>query len=359
MKVSKRESRIISQALEQWRTETLISQQQHDDLQQSLEVSYIDWPQVAKYSFWIAIACIVFALLSFMLDGWIVNLMQRLFSAPDTAKSVLFAISAALFCLCGLYRKKQSPNRLFSNEAFFVVAVLNAGIAIFYLGQVIETDNLANLVLFASVIYALLALWLPSAMVWVCTLITLGFWFGLQTHHSATDGYFLAMNFPLRFTLFGAVMTLLAHVYKTHNADRNEFGFIAKVAGLSYLFVSLWLVSIFGNYVNFSGWSQVSQLEFIGWALLLGALSIYALYYGIRYDDEVSKAFGLVFILINLYSRFFEYFWQDTHKALFFAILGLSFWFVGSKAESLYNLNRNGSKSSQVRSPQDRSPQDK
>jgi len=34
----------------------------------------------------------------------------------------------------------------------------------------------------------------------------------------------------------------------------------------------------------------------------------------------------------------FEYFWDSTHKAIFFAILALSFWYLGSRAEKIWNL---------------------
>jgi len=34
----------------------------------------------------------------------------------------------------------------------------------------------------------------------------------------------------------------------------------------------------------------------------------------------------------------FEYFWDATHKAIFFSILAVSFWLIGSKAEKIWNL---------------------
>jgi hypothetical protein len=37
-----------------------------------------------------------------------------------------------------------------------------------------------------------------------------------------------------------------------------------------------------------------------------------------------------------MYTRYFEYFWNSMHKALFFALLGISFWLIGSKAEKYW-----------------------
>jgi hypothetical protein len=52
----------------------------------------------------------------------------------------------------------------------------------------------------------------------------------------------------------------------------------------------------------------------------------------------MTKGVALVFIFLNLYSRFFEYLWEGMHKALFFAILAVSFWLLGTKAEKIYQL---------------------
>ena len=63
-----------------------------------------------------------------------------------------------------------------------------------------------------------------------------------------------------------------------------------------------------------------------------------SIYWGLKTEDTVARGFGITFLLLNLYTRFFEYFWDNTHKALFFAILGISFWALGSYAERLWKL---------------------
>ena len=63
-----------------------------------------------------------------------------------------------------------------------------------------------------------------------------------------------------------------------------------------------------------------------------------SIYWGLKTEDTVARGFGITFLLLNLYTRFFEYFWDNTHKALFFGILGISFWALGSYAERLWKL---------------------
>jgi hypothetical protein len=72
--------------------------------------------------------------------------------------------------------------------------------------------------------------------------------------------------------------------------------------------------------------------------VLFGAVAIVVVWYGLREDDPVSRGFGLTFLVINLYTRFFEYLWDTLHKALFFAVLAASFWYLGTKAEKIWHL---------------------
>ena len=72
--------------------------------------------------------------------------------------------------------------------------------------------------------------------------------------------------------------------------------------------------------------------------VLFAAASGIAIWYGLTFDDHVSIGFGITFLFLNLYTRFFEHFWDSLHKAVFFALLGVSFWFLGSRAERIWTL---------------------
>jgi hypothetical protein len=77
------------------------------------------------------------------------------------------------------------------------------------------------------------------------------------------------------------------------------------------------------------------------WALIFAFIALACIYHGIKYEDCITKGFRLTFLFINLYTRFFEHFWDMTHKAIFSAILGASFWYLGSKAEKIWNIELN------------------
>ncbi|MDE8612074.1 hypothetical protein PQ676_07720 [Rickettsia felis] len=163
---------------------------------------------------------------------------------------------------------------------------------------------------------------------------------GAETGYmSGWGAYYLGMNYPLRFILFGGILTFSALALE-ENKKFNHFTQVTLVIGLLYSFIAMWLLSIFGNYdpEDYSTWRLVKPIELFHWSLLFALMSGAAIYHGLKQDNSITKGFGVTFLFINLYTRFFEYFWNTTHKAVFFTILGISFWWLGSKAEKIWNL---------------------
>ncbi|MDR9830598.1 hypothetical protein RCJ22_33990 [Vibrio sp. FNV 38] len=340
MQVSKKEGQVIDNALTQWREQGVISQDEFNKLDQSYSVSSFDWKQLAKYSFWFAIISIVISVLIAIGDEWLIELFQSLFTAPDIAKCAFFSICASVAYFLGLKNRKSNPDKVFSNEAVLLVGVLANAVAIHFLGEVFSIEDSSYLMAIATVNYAVLGLLLPSHIVWGFSLFSIGIWFAMESGQPFGLGsHFLGMNFPIRFTLLGAITLLLGYQLFGKTRERLGFYLTTKIIGLAYLFVALWVVSIFGNYTSYTKWEAVTQWTLVHWSILLTGMSVYAIYHGIKFKDEITKVFGLTFFFINLYTRFFEYFWQDMHKALFFAILALSFWFFGSRAEKIYQVS--------------------
>ncbi len=342
MQLSKKEAHIVKNTIKQWTDDGVITQEQSGTLANSFTVSSFDWKRVAKYSFWLAISCIVIAVSAALADEWLIALIERIFTAPDIIKCLGLALLSAGLYYIGIRRKRNYPEKLYSNEAFFFLGVLATAASVAYFGKVIDTGSghFSLLLLLASLIYAALGLWFPSKLVWVFALLSLGSWFGAETGYASGWGaYYLGMNYPMRFVLFGLVLLFASSfVFRVWPA-RKDFLAPSRAIGLLYLFIALWIMSIFGNYGDAGSWERAKQIELFHWSLLFGAASIASIYHGIKYDDGMTRGFGITFIFINLYTRFFEYFWEDTHKAVFFALLAISFWYLGSRAERIWNLD--------------------
>lgn len=104
---------------------------------------------------------------------------------------------------------------------------------------------------------------------------------------------------------------------------------MTQLCGVFIFFAGLWMVSVFGNYGHLEEWAKVRQYKVILYAIIFGAFSILTLYYGIRHKDDAIRDTGIVTLLLNIYTRYFEYFWDNTNKGLFFLLLGLSFYMIG------------------------------
>lgn len=342
MKVSKKQANFLHNVINEWQTAEIINKEIAQSLEKDIEVVNFDWAKLAKYSFWISITCVLIAFMAVVTDHYLVNLLKAIFNAPHIVRCVTLAvISTSIYWYSYLQRLKY-PNRTFSNEARFFLGVLTTTGAVYELCRALDygLQNVSAILLISYIVYAFIGYALRSKLIWAFSLLMFGSWIGAKTGHmSGWGAYYLGMNYPLRFLFFGIILTTIALTIEKN----NKFNFLFQttfVIGLLYLFITLWILSIFGNYGDIRTWLYIRQIELFHWSILFAAFAGGTVYYGLRFDNSISKSFGVTFLLINLYTRYCEYFWNATHKAVFFMILATSFWFVGKKSEKIMNIIR-------------------
>jgi hypothetical protein len=337
---NKKQGEFLRGVIDQWAREETIPQETAEHLRQSFSIRPFDWKKLAKYSFWVAIICLVIAVGSALFDRALLELLKRFFDLPEGARSFVLALFAAgAFCL-GFFRRNKKPERVFSNEAIFFIGVLLCAGSIVFFGKAIDTGSghFSLLLLLATIVYGALGLALKSKLIWIFAILSLGSWFGTETGYvSGWGAYYLGMNYPLRFVLFGLVLTGASFGFGNIR-PLADFRHSTYVLGLLYLFIALWILSIFGNYGDLHHWHRARQIELMHWGLLFALAAIAAIVYGLKQDDYTSRAFGVTFLFINLYTKYFEFFWDATHKAIFFLIIAASFWLIGRHAEKIWNL---------------------
>ncbi|MET1055035.1 MAG: DUF2157 domain-containing protein [Pedobacter sp.] len=340
MKIDQEKSEFLDEMLEHWQEEHLLTRDQVRKLKASYEAKSFDWRRLAQYSFWIAMACGVISLGALLIDNQILDYLKKLYDTPDGIISLLSAVAAGVLYWLSFKRKKTLPQQVFSNDAIIFTAVMLTANAIAYLGKSIGHggSHFSLLILFSVLVYGILAFVFQSRLIWVFVLISLGAWFGTETGYlSRGNLYFLGMNYPLRFVLFGLALTGISLLLRKIKAFQF-FYFTTYISGMMYLFVSLWLISVFGNFGTLDQWYGIKQISLFYWALISAAACVISIIAGLKFRDEVAREFGITFLFINLYTRYFEYFWDTWHKALFFCVLAASFWFIGRRAEKIWNI---------------------
>jgi len=340
MKIDQEKSDFLDEMLERWQEDKLLSETDVQKLRASYEAKSFDWRRLAQYSFWIAMACGVVSLGALLIDDQILDYLKRLYDTPDSIISLLSATVAGVLYWLSFKRKKSLPQQEFSNDAIIFTAVMLTANAIAYMGKSLGKgdSHFSILILFSVVVYGVLAVVFKSRLIWIFVLISLGAWFGTETGYlSRGNLYFLGMNYPLRFVIFGFVVTAAAIVLRQVNWFRF-FHLTTYICGMIYLFVSLWLISVFGNFGTLDQWYGIKQISLFYWALISAAACGISIWVGLKYRDDVAREFGITFLFLNIYTRYFEYFWDSWHKALFFSVLAASFWFIGRRAEKIWNV---------------------
>lgn len=338
-KIDQDNSEFLDEMLDYWQSEGLLADADIQKLKDSYEPKTFDWRRLAQYSFWIAMACGVIALSALLVDKSLLDYIKNLYNTPNIVISAISALAAGGCYILGFRKKKTKPQDVFSNEAIIFSGVMLTANAIAYLGKAFNSSsNHFSLLIFVSVaIYLTLAYFCKSRLIWTFALLALGAWFGTETGYlSSWNWHFLGLNYPLRFVFFGIILTASSLSLRKHK-QLSYFFDITYFAGLLYLFTSLLLLSIFGNYGTLEEWYPIKQITLFYWAIISAVICILAIIIGLKKNDAMLREFGIIFLFINLYTRYFEYFWDSLHKAIFFLVLAISFVLIGRKAEKIWS----------------------
>ena len=338
MRLTRQKAITIKQALTEWERDNVLTTEERQRLEDHLEIIPFDWKRLARYSFWIALASIIISIAAILVDEELIEWLLKIFNLSAALRAFVSGAIAGLFYYKAYRRRKRFPEKTFSNEAWAFLGVLSTALSISQIGIWLDagSGHFSLLLGLAAFVYAFLGYRFASPLIWLFALISLGGWFGAETGYMSSWGaYYFGMNYPLRFVLFGATLTGVTYIFRDSESFKPLYSTTLKT-GLFYLFMALWILSIFGNY-DINSWEKVKQIELVHWSLLFGVVAAGSIWHGLKYDNNMTRSFGLTFLGINLYTRFFEYFWDNVHKAIFFAILALSFWLLGQRAERIWN----------------------
>lgn len=336
MDADKQEQELLNKALSEWREQGLLSPEKTEELRSTITPK--GTAQIAQYFFFIAISCILLAFGAIFIDDKLLEKVKTYFAFSNLAiAALMLALSIVWFWY--IIRRRRTATGTISYEIYMIIGALAALCSLTYICKDFGFGTDYTSFLFAAFIMLLtLSSLLRSRALWIAGVLSLMGWYGTFSNLFATDNRFLGMNYPLRFSVFGLLLLgcsfLLKKIHLASFAQRITF-----VTALIILFTGLWGLSIFGNFSHLEEWSRVRQVHVLAYAFLFGIAAVISFLAGLRFKDDFVRDMGVLFLLLNLYTRYFEYFWDSVNKGIFFLILAVSFFLVGKWIEKKKRTN--------------------
>ena len=313
MHCSPRECKILRNGLRRWVEAGELENEIATKLNDNLTASF-DWLLLAKYAIWIAAVSIVIGIVAFFCDS---RIIQYILSRPPMLRAITAALFATAFFYYGF--RLQNKNSPFACIPLFLaccttIAVwINLGIACKF-----SNNEIADLSLLGLIVYCTIGWIRKLPLVWAFGLCTLAVYLDMRTGYLSDQGmYWLGMEEPLKFLILGLLLFISSLALRQILSNHFLYN-TTLVFSLLFTNIALWILSIFGL-------NSASQIQLFFWSLLFFISSCSQIIIGMRLQNNIIKRFGIVFICLLLYTKFFEYFWDQMHKAVFFIILGISF----------------------------------
>ncbi len=341
MKVNKKEAALLRKAITYWTREEKVSPEQAKVLSESIEEAKFDWQSLAFYAFVLAIASIVISGVALLADKWLMQLLETIVDASEGYKASFFAVAAAALFYYGQKVRVARPDSVYSHTALTLLGILTSGVSLGYLSIVFggKAGHHSLFVFLGVLLYGFLGVYFNARMLWLTAMAGVLVWFGTATSYiSEGQPLFLGMNYIVRYIPFCILLIMLSLTLRNIPRVRAFTNYTFLLFTI-VLFCSLWLASIFGNQISLTSWSAVSQLNFLPWSMLFLLVSIGSILAGKKFEMRILIEIGIIFVILNFYTRYFEFGWELMHPAVFFACLGLSFWFIGKKAEKIWTIS--------------------
>ena len=138
MQVTRKQERVIRQALDHWQQSGELSAQQHQQLESTLQRLPFDWKRLSRYAFWIAIACLIIAAVNLFSDTALIHYLIELFSVSEIMRVVFPALIAGMFYFWGFKRQRKEILWHYSTEFILFLGILFTAVFFLVLGGLVD-----------------------------------------------------------------------------------------------------------------------------------------------------------------------------------------------------------------------------
>ncbi len=314
-----KKNKIILKEINKWHDKNIIEEEVYSRLSSMYQENEWDFTTIIKWALIIGAVMIGIGLISFI--SFIIQ-------------SIIFVILIlSALSLSGYYygfKLKQRDFKYYfpkTGNALVAVSSLLLGADIFAINKFLFNEGIhwTTLILVISIIYLFIAYFKDNTLVLVFSLLGFAAWFGAETGYmSGWGAYYLGLNYPMRFALISPIIILIGYLHKRLKLTIPE-SFIKTYYSFGLLFVnlSLWILSIFGHQGGLDNWGFSSNnIELLFFSIVWLIVDVIIFIIGTKFKEKMFVGYAITFIILNLYTRYFEYFWDKMYKSLFFIVLG-------------------------------------
>lgn len=139
--------------------------------------------------------------------------------------------------------------------------------------------------------------------------------------------YTIGVKMPVISFVVGILLVFIGlwHLERAREEEENFqflFGRTYEWVGLLFVFLSLWIMSIWGGTFKEGEWLEPSAVELWVTNILFISATLIALFLGAVGEDRLFFNFGLTFFIIESYALFFSHVWATTGTAFGSLLLG-------------------------------------
>ena len=147
-------------------------------------------------------------------------------------------------------------------------------------------------------------------------------WFGGSTgYESGWGAWWLGMTYPARFLAAGAVYLAVAYIHaRWAKAPWQGFARVYAHLGMLDLHFALWFLAVFGWFTDQVRWSG-TEGERLLFSAAWAAFSLGCVAAASRLGLRLLRSYGLTFLLINVYTFYFQFVAWRTPEAWFVHLL--------------------------------------
>lgn len=184
------------------------------------------------------------------------------------------------------------------------------------------SDDWPSLVGLCTLELLLLAYALGNRLVLIHALVNLFVWFGGATGYiSGWGAYWLRMTYPVRFLAAGVVTLGVAWAHAHLLAGpRQAFARVYAHFGLLIVHLALWFLALFGLFTTRVRW-EGTEGERLLFTLVWAGTAVGCLVAGARSGLRLLRGYGLTFLIINVYTFYFQFVVANSAGAWFLHLL--------------------------------------